>query len=101
MMAEQGSWRFRNASRARTCLIAPLRWMFSTLAIRNFQKQIKRRQGTQRDTLLGSVHFFLPLAPYFLDEAQMFFLAEHLRFGFPCVLNSFMSLRLLLKRATI
>lgn len=75
--------------------------MFSTLAIRNFQKQIKRRQGTQRDTLLGSVHFFLPLAPYFLDEAQMFFLAEHLRFGFPCVLNSFMSLRLLLKRATI
>lgn len=40
-------------------------------------------------------------APHFLDKAQMFFLAEHLRFGFLCVLKSFMSIILLLKRATI
>lgn len=31
----------------------------------------------------------------------MFFLAEHLKFGFLCVLKSFTSIMLLLKRATI
>jgi len=75
--------------------------MLSILAVRHFQEQINRRQGTQRDAALGSGHFFLPLALCFLDEAQKLFFPEHLRFGFPCVLKSFVSITLLLKCATI
>lgn len=83
------------------CLTAPLGWMFSILAIQNFQKQIKRCQGTQWDSVPATLHFLLPQAPYLLDKAQMIFLTEHLRSGFLCVLKSFMSIILLLKHATI